>query len=55
MNKSDKFMFAPRKDCVLEDIMELVNKQMQGAPLIGVIMIAKTVLSALVNSSCENL
>ena len=52
MNKSDKFMFVPRKDCVLENIMELVDKQMQGAPLIRLIMIAKTVLSALVNSSC---
>ena len=40
-------MFVLRKDGVLENILQLVNKQMQGAPIIGAIVIAKTVLTAL--------
>ena len=46
-------MFVLRKDGVLENILQLVNKQMPGTPVIGAIVIAKTVLTALVGSSCE--
>ena len=46
-------MFVLRKYCALQNILKLVDKQMQGVPIIGTIMIAKTVLAALVGSSCE--
>ena len=46
-------MFALRKYHALENILKLVDKQMQGAPIIGTIMISKTDFAALVGSSCE--
>ena len=47
------FVFILRKDCVLENILELVDKQMQEVLTIGVILLAKTIFAALVGSSCE--
>ena len=38
------FVFILRKDCVLENILELVDKQMQEVLTIGVILLAKTIL-----------
>ena len=46
-------MFIRRKDCVLENVLELVDKQMQGALTIGAILLAKTIFAALVGLSCE--